>query len=77
MDGKELQEWRLERGWSKGRVAQELGCSRNTVRAWEAGQRIPRYVALAVAALDWGLPPWGGVSESRGGDGKNSGGQDE
>ena len=38
--------------------ALETGLSRETVRAYEEGtSSIPRYIALAVGALLYGLPP--------------------
>ncbi len=38
--------------------ARELGVSRTTAKAYETGtSRIPRYIALAIGALLYGLPP--------------------
>jgi len=39
-------------------AADALGCSRTSIRAWEAGEhKIPLYIALACQALANGLPP--------------------
>jgi hypothetical protein len=39
-------------------AADALGCSRTSIRAWEAGtHKIPLYIALACQALANGLPP--------------------
>lgn len=75
MNGEQLKQWREGRGWSKLHVAEVLGCSRNSVRAWESGQKIPDYVALAIAAVQMGLPAYGEEKESRAGSAKNPGGQ--
>jgi hypothetical protein len=49
--------WISHMGWSDRKCARELGCSQNSVAAWrKAGA--PRYIALACAALAFGLPEW-------------------
>lgn len=45
--------------YSQREAAKVLGCSAATVAAYEAGQKIPKYVALACGALSYGLPPMG------------------
>lgn len=48
-------------GLSRAAFARELGLARNTGLAYEHGRaETPRYVALAIAALLFGLPPAGG-----------------
>ena len=59
MNSADLRRFRSERGWSKTRCAVELGIGRNTYAAYEAGREIPKTVALACAALAFGLPPMG------------------
>jgi len=50
--------WRERLGLNTVQAAKALGCSRTTIQAYEAGRSpIPRYVALACAALAMGLPP--------------------
>jgi DNA-binding transcriptional regulator YiaG len=36
-----LAEARRERGWTQEELAAVVGCSLNTVKAWEAGRRSP------------------------------------
>lgn len=50
--------WMERLGLNTVEVAAALGCSRTTVQAYMAGRsKIPRYIALACAALAMGLPP--------------------
>ena len=50
--------WRKRLGLTAKAAAGALGCSRNTVAAYERGDvRIPRYIALACAAVAFNLPP--------------------
>ena len=42
----------------KGEFAADIGIARETLKAYEEGSsRIPRYIALAIGALLYGLPP--------------------
>lgn len=50
-------------GWSKRRAARELGATPNTILNWERSGA-PPYVALACAALAYGLAPWRQVDPS-------------
>lgn len=59
MDAKALTAWRVRLSMDKKAAAVALGMSPTTYAAYERGQRIPRYVALACAALAYGLPPIG------------------
>jgi len=53
-------EWRGRLGLSKTAAAEALGISRNMPQRYEAGAaHIPRYVALACAAVAFNLPPYG------------------
>ena len=53
-------EWRGRLGLSKVAAAETLGLSRNMPQKYEAGEaEIPRYVALACAAVALGIPPYG------------------
>jgi DNA-binding XRE family transcriptional regulator len=58
MTAKTFAEWRIRLGWTKAKAAEELGCSKNSIMAWESGKSaIPRYIALACKALLIGEPP--------------------
>ena len=51
-------EWRRRQRLSKAAAGRLLGCSKNSIFAWETGQSpIPVYVALACAAIALGVPP--------------------
>ncbi len=53
--------WRDRLGFNKAEAARRLGIARNSLAAYEAGaQTVPIYIALACAALAYGLPPIGG-----------------
>jgi len=55
-----LTQWRQRLGLSQAEAARRLGCSRRAYGQYEAGQsRIPQYIALAAAAVAYGLPPMG------------------
>lgn len=52
-----LTAWRNGLHLNKVEAAEALGCSRNALADWEAGKYpIPRYIALACAALSYRLP---------------------
>lgn len=51
--------WRERLNWTRIKASRQLGCSQNSITAWEAGRnRIPRYIALACRALANGMRPW-------------------
>lgn len=53
-----LTAWRQRLGLSKVAAAEALGCSRDALLKWEQGKYpVPRYIALAAAAIAHGLPP--------------------
>jgi len=53
-----LTAWRERLGLNKSEAALRLGLSRNAYMGYEAGsKRIPLYIALACAAVSYGLPP--------------------
>lgn len=64
MEPKDLTAWRDVMGRSgkpisKARAASLLGIHSNTFNRYEAGDApIPLFVALACAAVAYGLPPW-------------------
>ena len=49
-----LKNWRKQLGYSRAAAARELGCAVNSIRAWETGQKIPRYIELACIAISNG-----------------------
>lgn len=59
MTGASLKDWRIRRGLSQQALADAIGWSRYTIMRHEARPRqdVPLFVALALAALDYGLPP--------------------
>lgn len=60
--------WRTRLSFSQEEAAQALGISKGSVQLYEAGRRredgravlIPKTVALACAAVAYGLPEYGG-----------------
>ena len=61
----DLTAWRQRLGLTKGQAAEALGVSYSMYRYYERGARhdgtpvyIPYTVALACAAVAYGLPPW-------------------
>ena len=60
MTPNELLKWRLDNELSQEEAAKLIGCSRRGYQNWEEGKsKIPRYVALAIAAIQVGLAPYG------------------
>ena len=58
MTATSLNAWRERLGLNKSEAALRLGLARNTYAAYEEGRaEIPLYVALACAAIAYGLPP--------------------
>lgn len=59
MSADEFKAWREHMGFNRSEAARQLGLGRNMPQRYEdEGVEIPRYVALACAALAFGLPPW-------------------
>lgn len=51
--------WRAHLGLSRAEAARRLGCGINQPQIWEEGKTpIPEYIALACAAIAFGLPAW-------------------
>lgn len=60
MTPKELKEWRKRMRFSQEKAAELIGCSKRAIQLWEAGKnKIPKYVAMAIAAIQFNLPPYG------------------
>jgi hypothetical protein len=61
MTAEDFREWmlrmRLQRDWTATECSRRLGCGGNQVFVWQK-TGAPRYIALACAALAFGLPPW-------------------
>lgn len=60
MTAAEFIAWRERLGLNQAKAAEALGTGPNQPRAYERGQPIPKYIALACAAIAHGLPPIGG-----------------
>jgi transcriptional regulator with XRE-family HTH domain len=41
--GLHVQHFRRVKGWSQGRLASEVGCSRSAIATWDSGQSIPDF----------------------------------
>lgn len=59
MNAQEFIEWRKRLGLNRTEAAEALGLGRNQPKRYEEGQTIPKYIALACAAIAYGLPPIG------------------
>lgn len=60
MTGAELTEWRKRMKLTKVAAAAALGLGRNSIPRFESGEYpVPKTVALACAAISFGLPPYG------------------
>lgn len=59
MTSEDFREWRERLGLSRSQVAEALGIGINQPKRYEEGQKIPRYIALACAAVALGIPPIG------------------
>lgn len=59
MTATQFREWRERLGLNRVEAAAVLGMGRNQPQRYEEGQPIPRYIALACAALEAGIAPIG------------------
>lgn len=60
MTPNQFTEWRVKMGLSKSAAADAIGVSRNMPQKYESGGAlIPTYVALACAAYEKQIPPYG------------------
>lgn len=59
MNGETFKAWRKRHKFSQTAAAATLGCSRTSIKNWESApeRELPRYVALACAAISYGLEP--------------------
>lgn len=57
MTASDFRFWLLHMDESDAEIARRLGCARNSIARWRA-HGAPEYIALACAALSYGLPPW-------------------
>lgn len=61
MTAEEFTQWRERLGLNRLEASKALGIGRNQPKRYEdEGQEIPRYIALACAAVAMGVPPVGG-----------------
>jgi len=58
MTAQEFATWRQQMGLNRVQAAEALGVGRNQPQRYEEGQPIPKYIALACAALAKGIGPW-------------------
>lgn len=57
MTAEDFTAWMAHMKWSVAQTARELGLSRNTVTKYQA-EGAPAHIALACAAVAFGLPKW-------------------
>lgn len=58
MTGKTFRQWRERLGLNRTDAADKLGVHRNSITNWERETNpLPRWVALACAAIAYGLEP--------------------
>ena len=63
MTGAQLRKWRLERRLSQEAAALRIGCSRRSIQLWESKtNKVPDYIAMAIAAANKNLTPYGAKS---------------
>lgn len=63
LTGEGIKAFRAANGHTQATLAAALGLPTRTVVNWENnGARPPVYLALALAALSAGLPPWRGAT---------------
>lgn len=55
----ELRKWRLSAKLSQAAAAELIGCSRRALQYYEAGRAVPKNIALAIAAVNAKLKPYG------------------
>lgn len=59
MQWSDIAEWRSMMGWSRAKLARALGIDPHTLAIYEAmPERCPRWMAMALAAIAYGLPPY-------------------
>lgn len=57
MNSDDLIEWRKRLGVSQEAASALLGCGKRSIQHWESGKNaIPKYIALACAAVALGIP---------------------
>jgi len=62
VNGKQLKDWRSERGYTQQEAAAKIGVGRATIQNWEAvpDEDVPKWAALAVSAVNQRLAPYPG-----------------
>lgn len=64
MTGADLKSWRKRLYLTQAQAAKHIGCARTSIQNWEANPdaNVPRYIALAVAAVSLNIPPYGAAA---------------
>jgi len=57
MDAKDFTAWQAHMGFNDSETSRRLGITRKTIAKYKT-DGAPLHVALACAALAFGLPPW-------------------
>lgn len=68
MTPRDFRRWRRKLGLTQAQAAEKLGMGRSAIEQYDTGkrrapveiiERLPRYIALACAAISHGLAPYG------------------
>lgn len=67
MTAEALSAWRSRLDLTQAAAADAIGCGRRSWQMWETGQSpVPKYIALACAAVAKGVKPIGSTPKKRG-----------
>jgi DNA-binding XRE family transcriptional regulator len=60
MTGRDLKEWRERMKFTQDEAAKAIGCARRSIQVWEKepDKEVPKWLAMAVGAVAYGLPPY-------------------